>query len=446
MSVFHSIRFRLQLWNGLMLALVLAVFGGMAWRMEDAGRLQRIDQDLERRVAAVRDRRDFRGEQEGYYYVLWTADGHEVARSASAPRDVPFPAELDDPRASRLRGVYREYVHSEPGSGERILVGREIRDVLAEMRLAASVLVGMGLGVFALGLAGGWWITRRELRPIADISATAAKIADGDLSRRIPVTDVGELSDLARVLNGTFTRLQESLVRQARFTADASHELRTPVTVLLTQTQSTLNRERSAAEYKESLVVCQNVAQRMRRLIDSLLTLARLDGGESRATRVACRLDRLAAESAELLRPLAADQGITLEFDLREAPCDGNAEQLAQVVANLVGNAIHYNRPGGSVIVRTRTEADAAILEVADTGEGIAPSDLAHVFDRFFRVDKARSRGAGHSGLGLAITKTIVEAHGGEIRAASSPGEGSTFTVRLPGPPTVRTPAVSKPS
>lgn len=444
MSVLHSIRFRLQLWNGLMLAVVLGGFGAMAWRMEKDGRLQRIDQDLERRVAAVRDRREFRGESEGYYFVLWNADGHELARSASAPSGVPFPRDVDSTREARLRGPLREYIHSEPDTGERILVGRDIREILDDLRVTGSLLVGTGLTIFLLGLGGGWWITRRELRPIADISATAVRIAEGDLSRRIPVTDVGELSDLARVLNGTFERLQESLVRQSRFTADASHELRTPVTVLLTQTQATLNRERTPSEYRESLVVCQNVAQRMRRLIDSLLTLARLDGGESGAPRSVCRLDRIAADSSELLRPLASEKGVTLTLALQEAVCEGNGEQLAQVAANLVGNAIHYNRTGGSVAIRTRAEGAEVVLEVDDTGEGIAASDLPHVFDRFYRADKARSQSAGHSGLGLAITKTIVEAHGGTVRAASIPGQGSTFTVRLPVSATARNPEVSR--
>lgn len=487
MIFFRSIRWRLQLWHGLMLALVLLGFALTAWRLEQAGRFQRVDQELERRVAAVdglirrggegpgppprsrppddppppggerpprppeerpRDRgpAGFESERDGYYYVAWRADGREISRSPAAPPDVPFPGQTDGPRAARTRETFREYIHTTPPDGDRILVGREIREELAGMRRFVWLLGGTGATVFMLGLAGGWWISRRELRPIADISATAVKIASGDLAQRIPIDDVGELSDLARVLNDTFARLHESLIRQTRFTADASHELRTPVSVLLTQTQSTLARERSVAEYQESLAVCRDAAQRMRRLIDSLLTLARLDGGESGAPRSVCRLDRVTAEAVELLRPLARDRGVTLEPDLREAICEGHGEQLGQVAANLVGNAIHYNRAGGSVTVRTRSEGGSAILEVADTGEGIAASDLPHIFDRFYRADRARSQGAGRVGLGLAIAKTIIDAHGGDIRVLSAPGRGSTFTVRLPGPSTLRSPAVSNAS
>jgi two-component system OmpR family sensor kinase len=484
MRSFRSIRWRLQIWHGLMLAIVLLGFALTAWRLELAGRFQRVDQELERRVAAVddlirrggdspgppprngppdgppppdgprpprppderpRDRgpAGFDGESDGYYYVAWRSDGREISRSTAAPPNVPFPGQTDGPRAARTREAFREYIHTAPPEGDRILVGREIRDELAGMRRFAWLLGGAGSTVFVLGLAGGWWISRRELRPIADISATAVKIAKGDLAQRIPIDDVGELSDLAGVLNDTFAQLHESLVRQARFTADASHELRTPVSVLLTQTQSTLARERSVAEYQESLEACQNAAQRMRRLIDGLLTLARLDAGEARAPRTACDLDRIAGDAVELLNPLTRERGLTMITDLKTAPCHGDPGQLGQVTANLIGNAIHYNRPGGTVIVKTAVEPGTAVVSVADTGPGIASEDLPHIFERFYRADKARSNDSGRTGLGLAIARAIVEAHGGTIDVASNPGEGSTFTVRIPQTP--ETPEVSSP-
>jgi len=134
------------------------------------------------------------------------------------------------------------------------------------------------------------------------------------------------------------------------------------------------------------------------------------------------------------LRPLAQEQNVHLAVELAPVRCEGNAEQLAQVVSNLVSNAIHYNRPGGRVQVKLASEAEAAVLSVSDTGQGIAPEDLPHIFERFYRADKARSSAAGRTGLGLAITKAIVEGHGGSIEAASVLGSGTTFTVRLPRP------------
>ena len=279
-----------------------------------------------------------------------------------------------------------------------------------------------------------WW-TARALRPIADISATAARISTGDLAQRIHTADTdSELGQLAGVLNDTFAHLQAAFARQAQFTADAAHELRTPVSVVLTQTQTALARERPAEEYRESLAACQRAAQRMRRLMDSLLMLARLDADDAGAMRGPCNLDRVAGETVDLLRPLAQAQSVNIETDLAPTPCVGNADQLTQVVSNLVSNAIHYNRAGGSVRVKVAAESGAALLSVADTGLGIAAEDVPHVFERFYRADKSRSSANGHAGLGLAIVKAIVEVHGGSIEVASELGKGSTFTVRLPAP------------
>jgi len=327
----------------------------------------------------------------------------------------------------------REYVHFTP-QGDCILVGRDIREELAAIRRFAWILAGAGTVVLALGLTGGWWVSARAIRPLADISATAARISTGDLTQRIRTSDTSsELGELARVLNDTFARLQASFARQAQFTADASHELRTPVTVVLTQTQAALARERPAADYRESLAACQRAAQRMRRLTESLLMLARLDSAEAAAMRGTCELDRIASDATELLRPLAGQENVRLTVDLAPARCAGNAEQLGQVVTNLVSNAIAYNRPDGRVLVQVATEANAVVLAVSDTGQGISPEDLPHIFERFYRADQTRSGAAGRTGLGLAITQAIIMAHGGEIEVTSELGSGSTFTVRLPG-------------
>ncbi len=469
-----SIRWRLQLWHGLLLAVVLGGFLLTAWRLERATLLERVDQELEERISVLsgalragpqeapsarpepgadpllteprpapdepaglrdlrlppRDARLFEGRPEQmFYYVIWgRADS---ARSEGAPNEVPPPRRIGGPRDSRLRGTLRERYHFAPPV-DCILVGRDIRSDLADLRRTMGWLMAAGAVVLLFGIAGGWWVSGRALRPIRDISEAAARIAEGDLSRRIRAREArSELDDLVRVLNETFSRLQSSFARQARFTADASHELRTPVSVILTQTQSALARERAPAEYRESLAACQRAAQRVRRLIDSLLLLARLDSGPAAARRP-CALDQIAAEAADLVRPLAAERGVDLEIETEPAPCRGGADELVQVASNLLSNAVEYNRPGGKVLVRVRREAEAAVLEVIDNGIGIDPAEMPHVFERFFRADRARQAEGGHVGLGLAISKGIVEAHGGAILAASRPGMGSTFTVRIP--------------
>ena len=313
-----------------------------------------------------------------------------------------------------------------------MLVGRDIREELAGVRRTAWLLAGSGGTVFLLGLLGGWWIAAGALRPIAEISATAAKISSGDLGQRICAADgESELGQLARDLNNTFSRLQAAFARQAQFTADASHELRTPVSVVLTQTQFALARERPAAEYRDSLEVCQRAAQRMRGMIESLLMLARFDSNETPEALDLCDLSRIAIESVELLQPLANEKKVALSVDGTQVECLGNAGQLVQAVSNIVSNAIYYNRPGGNVRVKVHSESNFAILTVTDTGQGIPPESVGHIFERFYRAEKSRSGGRMHSGLGLAITKAIVDRHQGTIHATSEPGTGTTFIVRL---------------
>ena len=449
MRFFHSIRWRMQLWHGLLLALVLSGFGFTAWELQRENQAGRTDRELEQRMGIIegtmgpgnipppgqlppREQNLFEGMPgQAFYYAVWLRDGRQGA--GSAPAGVPRPERVPGPPVFRSRGNFRECFHDTP-AGDCVLVGRDIGDELAGLRRTAWLLAGSGGAVFLLGLAGGWWIGARALRPIAEISATAAKISDGDLGERIrPADSESELGQLARDLNNTFARLQDAFARQTQFTADASHELRTPVAVVLAQTQSALARERPAAEYRESLAACQRSAQRMRGLIESLLVLARFDSDETAEADELCDLAGIAAESVALLEPLADEKNVRISLEAAPAHCRGNAGQLAQAVGNIVSNAICYNRPGGSVRVAVHPEADGAALTVTDTGQGIAPEDLPHIFERFYRVEKSRSAGQEHSGLGLAITKAIIEKHGGTIDVASEPGAGTTFRVRFGG-------------
>ena len=251
--------------------------------------------------------------------------------------------------------------------------------------------------------------------------------------QRINAADTdSELGRLAGVLNSTFARLEAAFTQQARFTSDASHELRTPVSVILTQTQTALSRERAGSEYREALEACQRAARRMRALTESLLELARLDAGQEPMKRESFDLPRVARECVEMVRPLAAERGIQLHCEILPLECLGDAGRISQVVTNLLTNAIHFNRDQGEVRLSARAEGGAVYLTVADTGQGIPAEDLPHLFERFYRADKSRSRIQGHNGLGLAICKAIIDAHGGSIEVASQPGSGSTFTVRLP--------------
>jgi heavy metal sensor kinase len=294
-------------------------------------------------------------------------------------------------------------------------------------------LLFTGLGVLAVGLAGGWLLSRRAVRPIEAMTATAADISADNLSRRIDLAEVdSELGRLGQVLNAMFARLEAAFARQVQFTADASHELRTPLAIIHSHAELALARPRCAEEYREALEASLRAARRMKGLVDGLLTLARADAGRLEMTRDRLDLETLVEESAALVAPLADAAGVRVSLDARPAAVTGDAGRLTQVVTNLLTNAIHYNRAGGSVTVTVGVTGREAVLAVADTGCGIPEADREHIFERFYRVDKARSRALGGSGLGLAICKSIVEAHGGEISFSTEVDRGTTFTVRLP--------------
>jgi heavy metal sensor kinase len=333
---------------------------------------------------------------------------------------------------ARSRDEYRELFREMP-FGDRILIGRSMEPELTAMYRLSLWLFAAGAGVLVLGLTGGWWVASRAIRPIADISATAVKISGGDLSQRISTGDAdSELGQLANMLNSTFARLDAAFAQQKQFASDAAHELRTPVSVMLTQTQTALNRERSGAEYRETLEACQRASQRMRKLIESLLELARLDAGQEQMKRMPFDLSQTVWDCVELVRPLANERGVKILCELAPLEITGDSERLAQVLVNLLTNAIQYNRSVGEARLKLEPQGNLAVLTVADTGSGISIEDLPHIFERFYRGDKSRTVSNGNAGLGLAISKAIVEAHGGTIEVSSNPDDGTTFTVRLP--------------
>jgi heavy metal sensor kinase len=375
------------------------------------------------------------------YFVVWRGESDVLLKSQSAS-DVPLPDLPPTPhtepvRQVRQRGEFREIIHEgrpdRSGRPSYILVGRSIEDDVAALRKKGWMLGGAGLAVLAAGLMGGFWFSGRAIKPIAAISAAAAEISLSNLSRRIDVSGTEtELTGLARTLNQMIDRLESAFSQQVRFTADASHELRTPLAVILSHAELALDKSRPAHELRETIETCRRSALRMKSVVESLLTLARFDSGELQLECRPADLSRITGECARLLRPLADKRRIKMELDLESAGLVADPDRISQVVTNLLTNAIRYNHDGGSVAVTTRSSASDVILSISDTGIGIGPEHLPHIFERFYRVDKARSRKDGGIGLGLAICKSIVEAHGGQIAVTSSEQGGTQFEVRLP--------------
>jgi heavy metal sensor kinase len=478
-SPFHSIRWRVQAWHGLILLGAVIAFCFTAYRLAWNNQLQAIDHGLwvsEAKLGAAlmrnippapgagakeddnppfspahlveRLRRGagtlppevastFEGMAPGYaYFSLRDASDSIYLQSANAPEGLvllPMPA---GPYADEWHTIgHRREVLRSSSPGLRSLVGRDISPELDAMHRFGWSLGASGLAVWLLGLLGGWWIAGRAIQPIAVISRTAAHIADGHLQERISTTGAdSELDQLSRVLNHTFDRLQDGMEQQKQFIADASHELRTPVTVLLSETHRILkhDRERTPEEYREVIQTCRDSAHRMRQLIEPLLLLTRQETQGATAPRRPCDFSGILRDTLEQLGPLAAEREIQLHADLQPAACLGDPAALAILATNLLANAIQHNRDGGSVFVRCERHGQSTTLTVRDDGPGIGPADLPHIFERFYRADKARASADGHAGLGLAIARTIVENHGGTITAQSTPGEGAVFTVTLP--------------
>jgi heavy metal sensor kinase len=312
-----------------------------------------------------------------------------------------------------------------------ILVGISVRQLLTDLRALAWQLAGLSVIVLVVGLAGGWLLSARILKPVAAIAASASVISETNLSERIDVRKLDrELVGLADVLNKAFARLEAAFERQSRFTADASHELRTPLAVIRSHAELALAHPPSAEESAQAFEVCLRAADRMTALVEGLLTLARADAGKLDIRCEPVDLKQITEETLRLLEPLARKKRIEIAADLAHSRVMGDASRLGQVVGNLLANALQHSVAGGAVRVHLTCSNGLVEFSVADTGSGIPESDRSHIFERFYRADKARSRG-GH-GLGLAICKSIVEAHGGSIGFEPEPGKGSRFWFRLP--------------
>ncbi len=301
---------------------------------------------------------------------------------------------------------------------------------MARLRWVLATMAGLGV-LFAL--LGGWAIAGSALRPVSTMVGTARAIAlSRGFSRRLP--DLGrrdELGQLAATFNEMLTSLDEAYKAQQRFVADASHELRAPLTAI----QGNLELLERAAqmsdqERAETLSYLRKEAQRMGRLVGDLLVLARADAGQGIKMQPV-ELDRLLVETFQDARRLAPGRKISL-LDLDQIQVQGDPDRLRQLLVILVDNALKYTPDEGELQLALRTQQGSAVITVSDTGIGIASEDLPHIFERFYRADKARSREQGGTGLGLAIAQWIVERHGGHVEVESTAGEGSTFVIRLP--------------
>jgi len=455
-----SLRARLALWYLLMLGTVLLFLGTVIFWEVRGSLYQGVEGMLEARAAAVSGQvgvvaagprylgHDAPLEEAETAVYLFSAHGRLQDQIAGAAELPPRPGILAALHGSQGGVTVKEsryymvpvFDHQERVAGAIQVVtsldtvNDQVNKLLALLLLAAPALL-------AVATAGGVFLAGRALAPIDRITRTARAIEAGNLAGRLglaPRDD--EVGRLAATFDGMLDRLERAFIQQERaagqqrqFAADASHELRTPLTIIKGDLDVLLRRQRSAEEYEEVVRDVDEEVTRLGGLVEDLLTLARADSGQAELAREFVYLDALVDEAAAGVRRLAEAKGVAVETRLApDIAVVGDPVRLRQLVVNLLGNAVKYTPAGGRVRVTLGAVAAQARLDVADSGIGIAPEDLPHVFDRFFRADKARARAEGGTGLGLAIARWSAETHGGRIDVRSRPGEGSVFTVWLP--------------
>ena len=454
----ETIRVRLTLWYTGFLAMLLLVFAGIVAAAELRNETIELDATLRAAARTVRELlavdepnrhlgeiRELAGTGRGaglLYVRLMTPEGRllriegdaRLARRMPIPRRWPAHGVVEAVRLPSGERVhrYRETWRDAAGRQLRVEAGgasrdhRELARLLAGIALAAPPTLGLAI-LMGLFLAG------RALRPMEAVTQTARELSAGDLSRRLALRGPNdEIKRLADTFDAMLARLEAAFRSQQSFVADASHELRTPLTILQSHADLALSDpEADPRECRRALEIVSAEVRRLSRVVTGLLTLARADAGRLAVSLGPVDLAELCEETLCRLRPLAGARTLAYE-GTPELVGVGDPDWLRQLLLNLVENAIHHTAPDGTIRIVTGSASDEIRLEVRDNGCGIAPEHLPHLFDRFYRVDKARSRARGGAGLGLSIVRWIVERHGGTIELVSQTGVGTTVVVMLP--------------
>jgi heavy metal sensor kinase len=319
-----------------------------------------------------------------------------------------------------------------------ILASQPLEAVEDELESLREILYLATPAVLLVAGLGGWFLARQGLAPVGAMAKRARQLGAGSLDRQLPVANPrDELGQLATSFNELLSRLDAAFDEQRRFMADASHELRTPLSVMSTAAGVTLKKEhRAEEEYREALQMMAEQTRRLSRIVQDMFILARADAGHYPLQKRALYLNDLIGEVARAGGLLASDKSVSVELsNLPEAAFHGDEDLLRQMVMNLVDNAVKFTPAGGTVRLGLARRGGEYLLSVSDTGPGIPAEARPHVFERFYRADKARSRSEdGGAGLGLAIARWIAQAHDGDLRLDDSDAAGATFTIRLPLP------------
>jgi two-component system OmpR family sensor kinase len=457
--MFASVRARLTLWYTAILALVLVTFSGISYAL------------LSRAIRAATDATLV--ETARQFATNFATDPNDLGTAATILRQYRYDADevllyagsgsLVAASPARLAGGERNGVTAlvrarvnglrtiaggPEGDGVRVAVvpltaaGREYTvavahdlDEQADRLEAAARAVFFGIpAALVIAAAGGYLLARKSLAPVIAMSVKARQIGAETLGQRIEVGDApDELAFLASTLNDLLERLQRSFESQRRFMADASHELRTPISVIQGEADVILSRaDRSAAEYRESMDVMRKSSRRLTRIVEDLFLLARTDAGSYPTSKSRVDLEEAILDCVRIMRSIAAAKGVEVTCEVpRDSIVIADADLLHRLLLNLIDNAVKFTGDGGRVRIDVTRSENVHEIRVRDSGPGIAPADQPRVFDRFFRGERIRGATTG-AGLGLPIARWIAEAHGGSVAIESSDAKGTTFLVTLP--------------
>jgi heavy metal sensor kinase len=450
------IRLKLTAWYFAMLITTIAVFGIAAFLAMQRGIDTSVDEGLRDQASAIEklmgrtlpqgaekldnELREYSElKPEGSFSQI-DGGGRWIYRSPLMMRyDVPAPDSGGasvynvQSRGLRLRVLVRSVALE--GATYRLQVAAPMGDFYDAVNRFKWVVLLFSPVLLVLASAGGYWMSRRALSQVDEITRAAQSINSKNLSKRLRVPQSGdELQRLSETLNGMFERLGAAFNRITQFTADAAHELRTPLALMRTTTEVSLRTSATVAEYRDAQLQTLEELEKTTALVERLMLLARADAGVEVLQRGPVNLVDILHEACRRGRALAESKRINIHEAVvaRGVMVEGDAHALQRLFLILIDNAVKYTPSNGLIAVSLTSGDEFAVAEIKDTGVGIAAEDLPHIFERFYRADKARSREFGGIGLGLSIARWEAEAHGGDIEVDSSPGKGSAFRVRLP--------------